>query len=197
VNLKKQHLIAGFSALLLVLAAQSNTSAEDLVTVFAPDDTLQCEDFPVPRPIDNDASVLRELGATKICAQAKVPGPYLYAAQCGLPTGQVNAFQLAKSDWETIKKSYVGPLAFKEWPNSAYPKLDPTGECEKSTSEAIEENGKPSLLNGGKEGVPIGGLLGRTLRCYTTGDALTDDYRPERVNIEKDKEGKIVSIWFG
>ena len=40
-------------------------------------------------------------------------------------------------------------------------------------------------------------LLGKTLRAYHTGDALTKDYRPDRANIELGAGERIVRVWFG
>jgi hypothetical protein len=40
-------------------------------------------------------------------------------------------------------------------------------------------------------------LIGRPSRYYTTGDVLTDDLIPERVNIEVNNDREIVRIWFG
>jgi hypothetical protein len=40
-------------------------------------------------------------------------------------------------------------------------------------------------------------LIGRPSRYYTTGDALTDDLIPERVNIEVNNNREIVRVWFG
>ena len=40
-------------------------------------------------------------------------------------------------------------------------------------------------------------LLVRPCRRYREGDALTDDFVPERVNLEHDDEGRINDIWFG
>jgi hypothetical protein len=46
---------------------------------------------------------------------------------------------------------------------------------------------------------PVKELLGRACRVYKTGDALTKDYRPDRVNIELDALNmrSIVNIWMG
>lgn len=41
------------------------------------------------------------------------------------------------------------------------------------------------------------GLIGRLLRVYQTGDMITMDYNANRVNIETDKDRKIVNITFG
>jgi len=49
----------------------------------------------------------------------------------------------------------------------------------------------------GQNPTTLAGIIGRPIRCYVTGDLLTEDYRPERVNIEHNKQGIIVSIWFG
>jgi hypothetical protein len=41
-------------------------------------------------------------------------------------------------------------------------------------------------------------LIGKTLRVYHTGDPLTDDYRPDRANIElSPATQRIVAVWFG
>lgn len=41
-------------------------------------------------------------------------------------------------------------------------------------------------------------LLGKSLRVYRTGDALTKDLRPDRANVELDPgSGRIVDVWFG
>jgi hypothetical protein len=39
--------------------------------------------------------------------------------------------------------------------------------------------------------------MNKPSRVYTTGDTLTEDYNPNRVNIELDKSGNIVGIWLG
>jgi hypothetical protein len=46
---------------------------------------------------------------------------------------------------------------------------------------------------------PVKELLGRACRVYKTGDALTKDYRPDRVNIELDPQNmrSIINIWIG
>ena len=43
----------------------------------------------------------------------------------------------------------------------------------------------------------VGDLVGRPFRTYVTGDIITEDYVVDRVNIETDKAGTIVSVWFG
>lgn len=45
--------------------------------------------------------------------------------------------------------------------------------------------------------MPVSKLIGKHSRIYKSGDALTQDFRPDRVNIEVDDSGKIVKIWMG
>ena len=40
-------------------------------------------------------------------------------------------------------------------------------------------------------------MIGRPSRYYTTGDILTEDFIPRRVNIEVNTDREIVRIWFG
>jgi hypothetical protein len=40
-------------------------------------------------------------------------------------------------------------------------------------------------------------ILGKTTRIYKIGDALTEDFRPDRVNIELSENNEIVQIWMG
>jgi hypothetical protein len=40
-------------------------------------------------------------------------------------------------------------------------------------------------------------LIDKQARIYHSGDMLTQDFIPERVNIELSSDNKIVQIWFG
>ncbi|MDO6547320.1 I78 family peptidase inhibitor [Pseudoalteromonas carrageenovora] len=44
---------------------------------------------------------------------------------------------------------------------------------------------------------PVSSLIGKSSRVYSTGEMITEDYLPERVNIELSKSGEIVRIWMG
>ena len=48
-----------------------------------------------------------------------------------------------------------------------------------------------------KKRTAIKDMIGLTLRVYTTGSAITQDYRTDRVNIEVDESDRIVDVWFG
>jgi uncharacterized Fe-S cluster-containing MiaB family protein len=43
----------------------------------------------------------------------------------------------------------------------------------------------------------ISTIVGKSVRIYTSGDFLTQDHVPERVNIELSAGRKIVRIWQG
>ncbi len=44
---------------------------------------------------------------------------------------------------------------------------------------------------------PVSSLLGSPVRVYTHGDMLTQDFVPERVNIELSQQGEIQRVWRG
>lgn len=161
----------------------------EAVVVYSQNGEIQCQDFPPPRPLQHDIDAITRLGATKICGSAVTSGPGVVIAQCGMPANRVNAIAIPRSDWEMIKTSFVGPLGFKEWTSAPYPAMDLDPSC---TLRPIGGQNVPSQLN-----QPIHTLKGRIIRVYTTGDPLTDDFRPDRVNVELNDDGIIVDIWFG
>jgi hypothetical protein len=91
-------------------------------------------------------------------------------AVCGAPTGNLNAYEITEEGWRLLDDGIRGRQGF-----------DP---CE---GEEIP-NSQP---------VQIQELVGRLLRVYKTGDAITKDFISNRVNIETDDQGVIVNIWFG
>jgi hypothetical protein len=48
-----------------------------------------------------------------------------------------------------------------------------------------------------KEPERIDKLVGHPIRVYRTGDPLTEDFRPDRFNVETDESRRIVRTWFG
>ena len=47
------------------------------------------------------------------------------------------------------------------------------------------------------DGRKVSSLIGKQARVYKTGDALTEDFRPDRVNVELSEENEIIQIWMG
>ncbi len=164
----------------------------DVVVVFKADGTTQCEDK-APIPLEHHAAQLRKIGASKICGQGNVAGPFIVPTVCGAPTGRVNAFAIFKEDWDLIVTGIVGTLGFRAWSSAPLPDLEMEADCK------LSPKGPGVRFPPGIGGVPvlIRELLGRPCRCYRQGDALTDDFIPDRVNVEHDEDGRISDIWFG
>ncbi|WP_309385584.1 I78 family peptidase inhibitor [Cerasicoccus frondis] len=159
----------------------------NVTVVFKQDGTIQCHNNPA-RSLDTDVDALKKLGATEILAQANVPGPLAVPSACDLPTSQVNAFTILTTDWQMILSSFVGPNGFQEWRGADIPtELVVNDTRPVSTGHNVDPSA-PVLV---KE------LIGFVLRAYKTGDALTEDFIPHRVNIETNELGNIVRIWFG
>lgn len=164
----------------------------DVVIVFKPDGTIQCEDDP-PLALKVHRDQLMSIGAQRICGQGNVPGPHFVPMVCGAPTGRVNAFAIPKRDWEAIASAIVGTLGFSAWIGAPFPALDMDEDCS-VLGEGLAGLSSPSV---GAFPVLVRELLGRPSRCYQQGDVLTMDFRPERVNVERDDKGRISDIWFG
>ncbi len=164
----------------------------EVVVVFKADGTIQCEDNK-PIPLEHHAAQLRKIGASEICGQGNVPGPFIVVDLCGAPTGRVNAFAILKEDWDLILSGTAGTLGFRIWTGAPYPDLEISQGC-KISDEAPTGRPAPSI---GAYPVLIRELLGRPCRCYRQGDALTKDFIPERANIEHDESGRISDVWFG
>ena len=61
--------------------------------------------------------------------------------------------------------------------------------------EIRESGGSGTILDIDEPGLQE--LEGRPLRVYHTGDMLTMDFRPNRVNVELGPDELIVKVWFG
>ena len=165
----------------------------EIVVIYKQDGTLQCQPDIRPRPLDHDEALLKQHGVREICASRNVPGPDLVPACCGCPTGQVNAFAISAQDWQELRDGIVGTLGFDLWVGAPFPALGWDEGC------TIEPEPLPPAARAtpGNAPVLVRELIGRLCRCYRRGSALTLDFRPERVNIEKDDDERIVRIWFG
>ena len=164
----------------------------DVAIVFKADGTIQCQDKD-PISLEHHAAELKWVGASKICGQGNLLGPFGVSRVCGAPTGRVNAFAIPKADWETISTGFVGTLGFRPWSGAPTPPLAIDGDCRISSSDPVSGPEAP----GSTLPVLICELVGRPCRCYRRGDALTKDFIAERVNVEHDADGRISDIWFG
>jgi hypothetical protein len=132
------------------------------------DGTIQCE---AAREITLE-EMRRELaeliGDSNIIQMEKQS--HIVAAVCGAPTGNMNAYEITEDGWHFLNDGIRGRQGFEPCDGESIPNTQP---------------------------VQIQELVGRLLRVYKTGEAITKDFRPNRVNIETDDQGIIVSIWFG
>ena len=164
----------------------------EIVVIYRADGTLQCLDV-APIPLSHDEALLKKIGVKTIFGSKNLRGPELVPDCCGCPTGMVNAFAISSEDWQALKDGIVGTLGFALWMGAPLPHLG-WGVENKVHSEPMLLADTPSLCS---MPVLIRELYGRPCRCYRRGDALTKDYRPERVNIEKDDDDRITKIWLG
>ena len=79
---------------------------------------------------------------------------------------------------------------------------DSRDNCERFVAEncgaiTLDVEAVQAATSVGALSVQIRELLNRPLRVYKTGEAITKDFRPERVNIEVSEKNFIRDIWFG
>ncbi|HEY9404302.1 MAG TPA: I78 family peptidase inhibitor [Pyrinomonadaceae bacterium] len=103
---------------------------------------------------------------------------------CGMPTGSTNAYEITAEGWFILDRGIMGRQGFEPCPPAT------ARGAEANIGQIIGKltSGNPTTI---KE------LVGHPLRVYKTGDPLTMDWRPDRVNIETNDNGVIVEVWFG
>lgn len=166
------------------------------------DGTIQCQDNPEV-PLD----VMR-LELASIIGESEILNgekrSHAVARLCGLPTGRVNAYEVTERGYHVLFRGFTGPRGFTPC-DGHQATSDARTSARMASDKSNDEVGFGAYLAESKASsvisVPtqIKELIGRPLRVYATGDALTLDYRPERVNIEigPDGERRIVDVWFG
>ncbi|UVO55078.1 hypothetical protein [Sphingomonas sp. SUN039] len=161
--------------------------------VCKPDGSIQCEDI-AGTPLDVARKQLAAIiGADEILNA--VQKHVIVPQTCGLPTGTLNAFELTDTGYFILFHGFVGPLGFKDCPHEIAAALG-DGAVAAGPLAAGVVNRISGLTSVHTTPVLIRDLLGRMVRAYHPGDALTEDLRPERVNIEI-ANGRIADIWFG
>jgi len=148
--------------------------------------TIQCEDV-APSPIEVDRELLVKLiGEENVLGEGT--GVVAMPRQCGLPTGKVNGFKVTWTGWQMLSIGVVGNPGFFLWVGP-----DESARIAESEIQSVQSLiGVPS----GSHPVLVRELIGHPVRAYQKGDALTEDFIPNRVNIEVN-EGFISEIWFG
>lgn len=185
------------------------------IWVYKEDGTVQCGGKEITLD-EMRKQLATAIGDREILSQEKRQLPGLYPEQCGLPNGRVNAYQITAKGLWILFRGFLGSLGFKVWmfpdPKTGAPFDNPVpwpfltlfqgdrhdfaagGEAKEQTTALI--NIAAALTQVGQTPTMLSEVIGRAVRFYKTGDSLTMDYRPQRVNIEH-AEGAIVRIWFG
>jgi hypothetical protein len=191
------------------------------IWVYKADGTLQCGQGQEISLEEMRKELATFIGERNILAGEKRTKPGMIIDLCGAPTGKVNAYEITAEGLFLLFRGIVGPMGFEiwKWPAAETAQSTETAQSARSLldntvpwpwaalfagKDADETAQKKAVLNiisslsdVGANPTTIVELLGRPVRFYTTGDALTMDYRPERVNIEQSSSHHIVRIWFG
>lgn len=152
------------------------------VWVCKPDGTIQCDtdsrEISLEQMRDELASVI---GADNIIGMEKRSQPIIQV--CGAPTGRMNAYEITPSGWYILNHGIVGRQGFNL--------------CAPEEEDGVVNVGRVIGALTSANPTTVKELIGHSLRVYTTGDPITNDWRPDRVNIETDGNGIIVDVWFG
>lgn len=154
------------------------------VWVYKFDGTIQCSPELPEISLDSMRETLVTLvGNENVASMKKGHRPMVQL--CGMPTGNVNCYELTEKGWHTLSKGILGPCGFQ--------RLD------EGPAESQDQVNLGRIIGSltGETPQDVQGLVGHPLRAYTTGDMLTLDWRPDRCNIETNALGVIVKVWFG
>ena len=168
--------------------------------VWRHDGTLQCSGAAGESLQEAREQLETVIGAQNVVRGEKRKLPGVIIAMCGASTGQVNAFELTPYGFWLLFHGIVGPIEFRPWVATVPVQMHGNGGGQLAFDGLAQA--KLDKENVAFVGVAAGGpsaidqLYGRKCRVYNVGDALTDDYLPERFNIGL-VAGRIREMWFG
>ena len=114
---------------------------------------------------------------------------------CGFPSGVYHRFEITEEGYKILFFGFAGPQGFYPCSDQAMDELGVQTMEKGGLADMFREG---TFTSAGYTPVLVRELIGRPVRVYNPGDALTKDLRPERVNIEVSKSGNtILKIWFG
>lgn len=180
--------------------------------IYRLDGTIQCRDIPETTLAEDQKLLESLIGAHNVLKSEKRYLPTITV--CNAPTGACNAFEITHEGWWLLNHGIAGNPGFRPWngeftvvtqPDSAALAKSSAGisvDPDKPLPKVIEE------LLGRRPVVPFPptipvppadcGLVGMTLRTYETDDKISQDWNPERVNIElAPGTNRIVGVWIG
>jgi hypothetical protein len=173
--------------------------------VWRHDGTIQCSDVEGEALEEAREQLAALIGEENILQGEKRTLPCPILQMCGLPTGQVNAFQITIQGWLLLLHGTMGMMGWAPWtddcPTSKGPGLFSSLAAGPGVAAAQSELRvrpvRPGFGGGGTDPTRIDELYFRPVRCYRFGDPITKDYVHNRVNIVHNQRGRIVEIWFG
>lgn len=156
------------------------------IWVCKPDGTIQCDEDSKEITLEEMRGELASLiGEENILSMRKNSKPMIQL--CGVPTGKMNAYEITEKGALILERGFVGPRGFNRCSTEGDTKPD---SSEVNIGQII---GSLTCHNP----TTVRELVGHPLRVYKTGEGITKDWRPDRVNIEIDSKGSIVNVWFG
>jgi hypothetical protein len=161
------------------------------------DGTIQCQENP-EIPLDVMRAQLAAVIGDKEILRAEKRS-HIVIRLCGFPTGRVNAYELTEHGYWLLTHGFIGPMGFAlcDFPAAAAAASDSRSAERDDVSTLVEALRSARLTSVGSTPILVRDLIGRPLRVYKAGDALTMDLIPERVNIRVDDSRRIAEIWYG
>jgi hypothetical protein len=133
----------------------------------------------------------------KWCTGVRIHGSTNTAESNEESKSLLGLMRVSSDDAGAVASERFVPFPMRD-PGDAFPMLDP-GDGFPWAVELASSRSSGGSARGGKElDKPISQLLGMLYRVYFDGDAITKDFRPNRVNLVIEKGGsKIQDVWFG
>lgn len=130
--------------IILVSLIFNDAFADETVTVFQFNGSLQCHDSIIVSP-EVSAQKLSTVGLEVISSTSKKV-PYGIPKKCGAPTGEANLLTVAAADWVKFAKKQPGTLGFGVWvfdrPTLEVFKYDGTLQCSQGKEIPLETMAK-------------------------------------------------------
>lgn len=169
------------------------------ITIYKQDGTRQCEPETRPRALESDAKTIADLGLQVVGGGQHLRLPIFTPALCGSPTAWANIFEINKMGLTRHQLFELSSLGFRLWTfDSLQQTSERSGAVAGEDPFPLDLSLAANLLAHDMYPERIADLIGYHIRVYKRGDAITKDYRLDRVNFEIDPASlQIVRDWIG
>jgi hypothetical protein len=175
------------------------------VFIYRFDGSRQCDPERRSRSVDDDRKALATLiGDAEIRHGEKLRVPVLVTERCGSPTGMGNVFEITEAGAYKLFHGFPGPQDFRLWtwePPFPSAKMladdNPVPWPWKNIEAGALANTLAALTQVGTQPTMLVEIVGRRVRVFKDGDAVTMDWMPSRVNIVTNDYSDITRIYFG